>query len=88
MTKGPNMNRAFTEKIIDAAEKCGIDDQTDIEPGGSSGTNAAVIQVTRRGVATALMGIPLKYMHTPVEVISAQDAEKTAELIAAAVKSM
>ncbi len=88
VTKGPNMNRAFTEKIIDAAEKCGIDYQTDIEPGGSSGTNAAVIQVTREGVATALMGIPLKYMHTPVEVISAQDAEKTAELIAAAVKSM
>ena len=82
------MNRAFTEKITDAAEKCGIDYQTDIEPGGSSGTNAAVIQVTREGVATALMGIPLKYMHTPVEVISAQDAEKTAELIAAAVKSM
>lgn len=88
VTRGPNMNRAFTEKIISAAEECGIDCQIDIEPGGSSGTNAAAVQVTREGVATALIGIPLKYMHTPVEVISAGDAEKTAQLIAAAVKSM
>ena len=88
ITKGPNMNRSLTRKIIETAEKCGISYQIDIEPGGSSGTNAAVLQTAREGVATALVGIPLKYMHTPVEVISAKDAEDTARLLAAVVRAM
>jgi endoglucanase len=50
---------------------------------GDSGTNARVIQLAGTGVATALFGLPLKYMHSPVEVISLEDAEAAARLLAA-----
>lgn len=50
--------------------------------GGTTGTNADVIGVTRSGVKTVTVSIPLKYMHTPVEVISISDIESSAELIA------
>ncbi len=85
---GPNMNRAFTDKAIDAAKKNGIEYQIEVEPGGDSGTNATVIQVTREGVATALFSIPLKYMHTPCEAVSLKDCEAAAKLIAATVKEV
>ena len=85
--KGPNMNRAFTEHIIRMAEEKGIPYQIGVEP-GNSGTNATVIQVTREGVATALFSLPLRYMHTPVEVVSLTDAENTARLLAETAISM
>ena len=50
---------------------------------GSSGTNAWPIQVSREGVATAVLSIPERYMHTPLEVVSRQDLEDTARLLAA-----
>ena len=49
---------------------------------GSSGTNAWPIQVSREGVATAVVSIPERYMHTPVEVVSRTDLENTARLLA------
>lgn len=81
--RGPNMNRAFTDKIIAAADSCGAKYQISAEPDGNSGTNAAAIQTARAGVCTALLSLPLKYMHTPVEVISLEDAECTAKALAA-----
>ena len=81
--RGPNMNRAFTDRIIAAAERCGAKYQIGAEPGGSSGTNTTAIQIARGGVCTALLSLPLKYMHTPVEVISLEDAEYTAMTLAA-----
>ena len=85
---GPNMNRAFTEKLIKAAREHEIKSQIEVIASGDSGTNTRSIQISREGVATALLSIPLKYMHTPVEVISLSDAEDTARLICGAVKSM
>ena len=55
---------------------------------GSSGTNAWPIQVSREGVATAVVSIPERYMHTPVEVVHRQDLEDTAKLLAAFVESL
>ena len=85
---GPNMNRAFTKKITDIADEKGLKYQIEIAPGGSSGTNTSVIQTTREGVCTALLSLPLKYMHTPVEVISLDDAESTAQILAELAKAM
>ena len=50
---------------------------------GSSGTNAWPIQVANEGVATAVLSIPLKYMHTPVETVELSDIEDCARLLAA-----
>ncbi len=55
--------------------------------GGSTGTDADKISVTREGVPTALLSIPLRYMHTPVEVASLGDIEAVAQLMAALVLS-
>ena len=51
--------------------------------GRTTGTNADSITVTGRGVKTALLSIPLRYMHTANEIISLKDIEYTGKLIAA-----
>lgn len=82
---GPNMNRAMTELLMQKAEECEIPFQREVM-GGSSGTNAWHMQICREGVATAVLSIPLKYMHTPNEVLMASDLENTAKLITAFVR--
>ncbi len=77
---GPNTNRAFTKKIIDRAIEKGIDYQLEVLP-GNSGTNAWAIQTSRQGVAVALVSLPLKYMHSPVETFLISDGEKITQLL-------
>jgi len=48
----------------------------------ATGTDANVIQISRAGVAAALVSVPSRYMHTQVEVVSLDDLEHTAELLA------
>jgi endoglucanase len=81
ISKGPILNKRLTELPIRLAEEKGIKYQLGVEA-GDTGTNARVIQLTREGVATALLDIPLRYMHSPVEVVSIEDAEATAQLLA------
>ena len=53
---------------------------------GSSGatpTDANALQLNRSGMAAALLSVPLRYMHTPCEVLSLKDVEDTARLLAA-----
>ena len=50
--------------------------------------DARVIQMTRGGVATGLLSIPLRYMHTPGEVANLNDIEACVELLAAFAKSL
>jgi endoglucanase len=49
---------------------------------GSSGTDGWPIQVSREGVPTAILGIPIRNMHTPVEMVSLKDIERAARLVA------
>ena len=48
----------------------------------ATGTDANAIQLSRDGVATGLVGIPNRYMHSPVEVVHLDDLEHTAQLLA------
>ena len=48
-----------------------------------SGTDAAALQVAREGVPTGLVSIPLRYMHTPVEMVALADIRRAARLLAA-----
>jgi len=76
------MNRAMSQKLIALAKEQELPYQ--LEPiGGVTGTNGDHIAVSKGGVKTALISIPQRYMHTPVEVISLADVENTARLIAA-----
>ncbi len=84
---GPNMNAAFTRDMLRFAEEQDIPHVIEVCP-GRSGTNAEEIQVSRCGVATALVSLPLRYMHTPTEVVSCEDMECVRRLIAGCVASM
>ena len=77
---GPNINREISKLLFDAAKKNNIPHQTEVM-GGSSSTNAWVIQTSRFGVPTGLISLPLKYMHSPVETIDMSDAEAMVRLI-------
>jgi endoglucanase len=81
ITRGPNMNPALTEKMINLAKDNEIKYQINVIPGGASGTNARAIQISRDGVATALLGLPMRYMHTVNEMASLDDIESAAKLL-------
>ncbi len=84
---GPSLNRKMHKKLINLAEENKIKYQTEVM-GGDTGTDAWAIQVSRCGVPTALLSIPLKYMHTTVETLSEKDVEATAKLMALFVKTI
>ncbi len=76
------LNESMTEQLRVFAERDGIAIQ--YEPMASTtGTDADKITITAEGVPTALLSIPLRYMHTPVEVASLGDIETVARLMAA-----
>ncbi len=77
---GPNLSRPLTAKLFDIAKERNINYQTEVM-GGCTGTNGWVIQITRQGVPTALVSLPVKYMHSPVETMDVRDAEAIIELV-------
>lgn len=82
ISRGPNINPVVREGLVSAAKAKRIPIQHFAAPKGT-GTDANPMQLSRHGVATAVVGVPNRYMHTPVELISLKDAERAAQLIAA-----
>ncbi|MCX7795476.1 MAG: M20/M25/M40 family metallo-hydrolase [bacterium] len=77
---GPVIDHNYLEKIKSLAESISVNYQ--IEPlGGRSGTDTDLIQITRGGIPTLLVSLPLRYMHTPYEVVNIRDMEETARLL-------
>jgi len=81
ITCGPNIDRRMFEIAKKAADENKIKYSVEAES-GHTGTDAWVVQTSRSGVATLLLSIPLRYMHTTVETLSMKDVEATAKLIA------
>lgn len=79
--KGPNMNMRLVDQLLDVAESNKISYQLCAE-NRITGTDAAMIQVSRSGVAAGLVSIPNRYMHTPVEIVSWDDMNAAADLLA------
>ena len=77
----PTLDREFTKELKELCKDKGIPFQHDVM-GGRTGTNADSINNTGCGVKTALLSVPLRYMHTGCEVISLSDIENTAKLLA------
>ena len=67
--RGANANPVVYERLVQVAKKKKIPYQIQAEPGGT-GTDANAIQLSRAGVATGLVSVPQRYMHTPVEIAS------------------
>lgn len=76
------LDRHIYDKLIKLAEENKIDYQIEASGGRSTGTNADSIISTKSGVRAGILGIPLKFMHSPIEQIAIGDIEKTAMLIA------
>ncbi len=81
ITCGPNIDRRMFELAKNTADENKIKYSVEAES-GHTGTDAWVVQTSRLGVATLLLSIPLRYMHTTVETLSIKDLESTADLIA------
>lgn len=76
---GPSSDRIINKKLFAVADKFNIHLQQEI--GILSGTDATEIQLVGRGVPVGIISIPLRYMHTPIEVIDPTDVDKTVNLL-------
>lgn len=76
----PILNAQMSKSLKDTADELGINYQIEVM-NGKTGTNADVLSITQSGIKTALISIPERYMHQPVEVVDLSDIENTAHLI-------
>lgn len=78
---GPNIHPALQKAMKELAEELEIPHEIEPLP-RHSGTDAYAMQVTAAGIPTMVLSIPLRYMHTPVEMISIKDVERCSRLLA------
>ncbi len=79
--RGPNINPKVYDGLVKAAKKLKIPYQVESDP-RPTGTDARAIQVARGGVATGVVSVPLRYMHTPSELVDLEDVERCVRLFA------
>ena len=76
----PCLDKKVSQKLIQIAEEKDIVYQTEVM-GERSGTNADVISVSREGVKTATVSIPLRNMHTDCEILDTRDLDSVCDLV-------
>ena len=79
--RGPNINPRVFAELEAAAKRVNVPVQIR-GVAKATGTDANVIQISREGVAAGLIGIPNRYMHSPVEVVHLDDLTNAAKLLA------
>jgi endoglucanase len=83
LARGSTLNPRLFELLHDTAAQEGIPFTLEAS-GRHTGTDADAVHLSRGGVPTALVSIPVRYMHSPVELVALQDVHAGARLIAAA----
>jgi tetrahedral aminopeptidase len=78
---GPNLHPGLVRALRESADAIELAYVTEPIP-GSSGTDAWAIQVVQAGIPCALLSIPIRYMHSPTELVVLQDIDRTARLLA------
>jgi len=78
---GPNVHPAIHRALTAAAERAEIPLTDEITP-PDSGTDAFTMQIASEGIPTGIIGLPLRYMHSPVEVMSLADIRRAGRLLA------
>jgi endoglucanase len=78
--RGPNINPVLFERLVDAADKAKVPYQIGPEP-RATGTDANPIQLSRGGKVAGLISIPLRYMHTPTEVLKLSDLDAAVKIL-------
>lgn len=84
---GPNIHPKIRKKLIEVAREYNIPYQIEVEP-GNTGTDAWDIQISREGIPTLLLSIPIKYMHTSVEMVNMEDIKNTGRIIAKLIEKL
>jgi putative aminopeptidase FrvX len=82
ITRGAIVSRPMNDLLDEAARAEGIECSTEAA-GRETGTDADVVHFSRGGVPTAVVSIPLRYMHSPVELVDLADVEATISLLTA-----
>ncbi|MEM7131133.1 MAG: M42 family metallopeptidase [Chloroflexota bacterium] len=82
IARGPNVNPHIFTRLVETAKESDIPYQITAH-GRGTGTDANAMQITRGGMATGLIGLPNRYMHSAVETIALNDIDQAAELLAA-----
>jgi endoglucanase len=80
--RSPTLHPRVFELLFAAAEEESIP-YTISSSGRGTGTDADAIHLSRAGIPTGLVSVPLRYMHSSVETVSVDDVENTAKLVAA-----
>lgn len=78
---GPNTHPAIFDGFKSLAERLDLPYEVEVYP-SYSGTDAMGMQVVAEGIPTMVLSIPLRYMHTPVEVVSLKDIQRAGRLLA------
>jgi putative aminopeptidase FrvX len=81
ISRGANTNPTVFAMLTQAAKASDIPYQVDVSPAATP-TDANALQLSRSGMAAGLLSVPIRYMHTPCEVLSLTDVEHTGRLIA------
>jgi len=81
ITIGGNIHPNLRKKLVGVANEYNIPNQIEVNA-GPTGTDARAIQITREGIPSLVLSIPLKYMHTSVEVVDMKDIKNTGKLLA------
>jgi endoglucanase len=84
LSRGPHIHPRLFDLLLDTAGREKIPVQINAYA-GDTGTDADVLQLSRSGVSTALVSLPNRYMHSPCELVSLEDLDHAARLIAATV---
>jgi putative aminopeptidase FrvX len=87
LTRGSAAHPVVFERLVEAAEREGIPYSITASPRYTS-TDADAIYLSRAGVATGIVSVPNRYMHSPNEIVSLEDLERAARLIAAFVRDL
>jgi endoglucanase len=80
--RGPSLHPAIFDLLYETAEAEGIPFTVEVSRGHTN-TDADAVYLSRMGVATGLVSVPLRYMHTPVETVDLADIEATVKLLLA-----
>ncbi len=87
ITIGGNIHPTLREHLTEVAKEYNIPHQFEVSP-GPTGTDGWAIQITRSGIPTLCISIPLRYMHTSVEIVDMMDIKNTAKLLALFITSI
>jgi putative aminopeptidase FrvX len=87
LTRGPNVAPHLFEALVEVAQAEGIPFQIEADA-RPTGTDGRELQMAPGGLATAVVSVPLRYMHTPSEIVALDDIEHTVRLLSAYARSL